>query len=278
MSYIRVLFARVRSTLSSCEPTKMKRIIRQFTTYPSRYTNFALIGKPGSGKGTYGKLLATRLGCPLVVVGDVLRAHVKEGSELGKKIDAYQRHGKLVDDQTVTEALLSYLNFIFTDKTKRETKFGFILDGFPRTVKQAQMIDNSFKQTSNDMDWPEQFQLNYVVDIDVPDWICIDKILGRRNCRVCHCAFNISDINKAPFRMPPQLPIPYPCDKCDMDNAWEKRIDDDENIVVQRLKEFREKSKPVSKYFQDSGRLLTFVPYNGIADIHILEKLVVDKS
>jgi adenylate kinase len=254
----------------------MKRTIRTLTSSTSSYVNLALIGKPGSGKGTYGKLLATRLGCPLVVVGDVLRAHVKDGSVLGQQIDSYQRQGKLVDDEIVEQVLISHLNFIFAENTRQESKFGFILDGFPRTVKQAKMIDNIFE--NNGMDWPHQFQLNHVVDIDVPDWICIDKILGRRNCSVCHSAFNVSDVNNPPFRMPPQLPDPYPCTKCDMKCSWEKRIDDDENIVVQRLEEFREKSKPVSKYFQDSGRLLTFVPYNGIDDMHTLEKLVIDRS
>lgn len=256
----------------------MKRIIRTFASSPSSYINLALIGKPGSGKGTYGKLLATRLDCPLVVVGDILRDHVKHGSALGEKIDAYQRQGKLVEDNIVAEALLSHLNLIFAEKTRPDTTFGFVLDGFPRTVKQAQMIDNDVKNKLNEIIWPEKFRLNYVVDIDVPDWICIDKILGRRKCSVCHSSFNISDVNKPPFRMPPQLPNPYPCTQCDMETSWEKRIDDDENIVVQRLEEYREKSQPVSKYFQHTGRLLTFVPYNGIDDMYKLEKLVADRS
>lgn len=234
---------------------------------------FCLIGKPGSGKGTYGKLLADRMKYQLIVVGDVLRALVESGNELGGEINEYQQQGKLVNDELVAHALLSHLDGVKKTLLDDESRFRFILDGFPRTKVQAEIMDNK----CDSVYWPEEFRLSFAIDISVPDKICMDKILGRRQCSICHKSFNISDVNYPPFRMPPQLPNPYPCDDCDMDTAWKRRLDDTEEILKNRLYEFQEKSKPVSDYFEESGRLFRFVPYNGIDDIHLLEALVMDQ-
>ncbi len=223
--------------------------------------------------GTYGKLLSESLNCQFVVMGDVLRHHVQIKSEIGKEIEWCQREGRLANNELVSKALISHLDTIFRQDLQHnnsETKFpiGFILDGFPRTLEQAETT----------VSWPEQFKLSFAVNIDVPDAICLDKMLGRRKCNICKEAFNVSDINTSDgFVMPPKLPSPYPCDRCDMDQNWEKRADDTEEIISRRIDEFHEKSAPVSKFFAVRDELVNFVPYNGIADINKMEQLIVER-
>ncbi len=231
--------------------------------------NLCLIGKPGSGKGTYGNLLAKSLNCSLVVIGDVLRDHVKKKSDIGKEIEEYQRLGKLADDNLVEKALLSHLESILTTSENPESKFGFVLDGFPRTMKQASSITT----------WPKQFRISFAVSIDVPDTICLSKMLGRRHCTKCNNSFNVSDVNTSDgFVMPPQLPSPYPCQKCDMKNDWQTRLDDTEEVMSRRIAEFHVKTEPVSAFFETKNKLVSFVPYNGVQDMDILEQKVKVKA
>jgi len=263
--------------------------------------NLSLIGKPGSGKGTYGALLAESLQCPLIVIGDVLRTHVQRNTAIGMEIAEFQREGRLADDALVAKALLSHLETIFdqhedhpSKSSRRDgnTKFGFILDGFPRTLSQAELMFHSeddplsaeassgtIINTSLLIPWPEKFRISFAVNIDVPDEICLDKMLGRRKCSKCNGSFNVSDVNTLDgFVMPPQLPSPYPCDKCDMDSDWEKRLDDTEEVMTRRIAEFHEKSAPVSQFFQARNQLATFVPFNGVSDFHLMEEMVRQKA
>jgi Adenylate kinase and related kinases len=234
------------------------------------FINISLIGKPGSGKGTYGQLLSKFLGCPLVIMGDVLRDHVVKGTEIGMKIAQCQREGKLANDELVVEALLKHLENTLSSPHKSKKSvvapFGYILDGFPRTLQQAEYMFLDSTQ------WPKQFGITFAVNIDVPDEICIEKMLGRRKCKVCHESFNVADVNTPNgFVMPPKLPSPYPCQKCDMDQDWEIRIDDTKEIMIRRLTEYHDKSSPVANLFRDRDKLVTFTPFKGIADMPILQ-------
>uniref|UniRef100_A0A7S3VGK1 Adenylate kinase active site lid domain-containing protein n=1 Tax=Chaetoceros debilis TaxID=122233 RepID=A0A7S3VGK1_9STRA len=232
-------------------------------------TNVCLIGKPGSGKGTYGKLLAETLQCPLIVIGDVLRNHVHLGTDIGKEVAEFQKEGRLADDNVVSKALLAHFEIECIGNRFPDSNFGFILDGFPRTLAQASISKS----------WPSNYQISFAVAIDIPDKICVDKMLGRRRCIKCNTSFNISDVNTTDgFIMPPQLPSPYPCTKCDIKEHWERRIDDTEEIMTKRLAEFYEKSDPVTNYFKKQDDLITFVPYKGIQDMDILEQKVRDKG
>ena len=254
--------------------------------------NISLIGKPGSGKGTYGALLAKSLDCSLVVVGDVLRDHVQNCTEIGQEISEYQREGRLADDFLVAKALLSHLesmpiniNSPPASQSNDTIELGYILDGFPRSLPQAELM---FPSTNNDsskacnqstISWPTQYQISFAINIDVPDQVCIDKMLGRRKCKVCNESFNVADVNTTDgFIMPPKLPLPHPCQRCDMELDWEKRLDDTQDIMKRRLEEFHEKSSPVAQFFEDRGKLATFRPYQGILDMPMLEDLVKQRA
>lgn len=261
-------------------------------THNRPLANFCLIGKPGSGKGTYGSLLSNSLKYHFVVMGDVLRHHVEMKTSYGIEIAECQREGRLVNDELVSDALISHLEALLKNRRdndcgrdldcegaafaqnlsnsseSNESKLGFILDGFPRTLQQAQATTL----------WPEPFRISFALNIDVPDSICCDKMLGRRKCKKCGESFNVSDVNTTDgFVMPPKLPYPFPCNRCDMDNDWEKRIDDTEDIMARRIAEFYEKSAPVSNFFQEREELVNFVPYNGVEDFGKMELLVKNK-
>jgi adenylate kinase len=254
--------------------------------------NLSLIGRPGSGKGTYGNLLSKALQCPLVVMGDVLRKHVEQGTEIGKQVDDYQRQGKLADDSIVTRALLTHMEeFQFEEGSHHDRRFGFILDGFPRTLTQAKLLmpqneDEGTNETNMEVDlmtqqvkWPQKFKISFAVNIEVPDHICIEKMKGRRKCLKCNESFNVSHVETpSGFFMPPKLPIPYPCQTCDMDYEWEKRSDDTEEIFVERMREFHEQSAVVTQFYASDDKLVEFIPFKGIQDMPVLEEIVKNKA
>jgi adenylate kinase len=263
------------------------KLINYFiTTRESMKINLSLIGRPGSGKGTYGNLLSKALACPLVVMGDVLRKHVEIGTEIGEQVGAYQRKGKLADDMLVTRALLAHLEELHAQEGNPKRRFGFILDGFPRTLTQAKLLmpqnesgttkkDTSEKDLVTQLKWPEKFQISFAVNIEVPDNICIEKMKGRRKCLKCNESFNVSNVDTPDgFFMPPKLPIPYPCRKCNMDSDWETRSDDTEEIFVRRMEEFHEQSAIVTQFYADQDKLVEFIPFKGIEDMPILEEIV----
>lgn len=252
-----------------------------------------MIGKPGAGKGTYGKLLSEAFGCPLVVMGDVLRMHVQNGTEIGKEVDKFQREGRLVNDSLVSKALLSHLQELSSsencdDSSKSNVgKFGFILDGYPRTLTQAKMLTIMNKENfepdgislSGAPKWPDELKISFAVNIEVPDIICVDKMKGRRKCSKCNKSFNVTHVETPDgFFMPPQLPDPYPCDKCDMDRDWIIRSDDTEEIFQKRISEFHEQSSVVTQFFAEHDKLLEFVPYKGVKDMPILQDLVRNEA
>ncbi len=206
--------------------------------------------------------------------------------QIGKQVADYQSQGKLADDSLVTKALLLHLQELeLSQKGTHQSRFGFILDGFPRTTNQAKKLLTQQKKIAKNqhdslttLEWPERFKLSFAVNIEVPDHICIDKMKGRRKCLRCNESFNLSNIDTEGFFMPPKLPTPYPCKKCDMDLDWFKRSDDTDEIFVRRMKEFHEQSTAVNQIFREQGKLVDFIPFRGIQDMPVLEEIVNNKA
>ncbi len=253
------------------------------------FVNFALVGPPGSGKGTYGSLLSKKFGCKLVTVSDILRNHVEHQTNIGKQVEFCQREGKLADDNLVSKAVISFLlnqNFHkkieeyendqdyvnqknSTKKKNEEKRVGFILDGYPRTLQQIQLME------AIDDTWPNYLKVHKVINIDVPDDICLSKMLGRRFCTKCKRSYNVNNVDSNGFIMPPQLPEPS-CN-CDKSVTWIKREDDTKEIILRRLTDYHAETKKVVSFYKNQGNLLSFVPKNGLLDMYKLEEIVQNK-
>ena len=183
------------------------------------------VGPPGVGKGTYATAVSQRCGIPHISTGDMIREEIKRGTELGKRLREYVERGALVPDELVTEMLRQRLQ---QDDCRR----GFILDGYPRTLKQAEELD---KITTIDL------VLNFVAS----DEVIIDRISGRRICRRCGAIYHVK-------YMPPK--VPGVCDKCG--GELYQREDDKPEVVKKRLAVFREQLAPVLDYYRRRGLLV----------------------
>lgn len=216
-------------------------------------TIVSLIGAPGSGKGTYGSMLVSRMkNCIFLSVGDVLREYSKQNETMSKTLQS----GDLVDDGFVNDAVLQRLAEL-SSSTPRDERV-FILDGFPRNQAQTSLLSK----------WPHELQQMTALHFDVPDDICITKLLGRRKCTICNGSFNINGVDASGFFMPPILPSDGSCPtKCNREIDWIKRDDDTEETIRNRMKIYHEQTEPVLRYWFDRNKLLTFVPFNGVSDI-----------
>jgi adenylate kinase len=183
------------------------------------------IGPPGVGKGTYAAAVSQRFGIPHVSTGDMIREEIKRGSELGRKLKEYVDRGLLVPDEIVTEMVRERLS-------REDCKRGFILDGYPRTLKQAEELD---RITAIDL------VLNFVA----PDEVIIDRISGRRICRVCGAIYHVK-------YMPPK--VPGVCDRCG--GPLYQREDDKPEVVARRLEVYRQQFAPIIEYYRRKGVLV----------------------
>ncbi|HKZ45739.1 MAG TPA: adenylate kinase [archaeon] len=196
------------------------------------------LGAPGTGKGTYSTRISSQLVIPHISTGDIFREAVKQGSELGKKVLGYMSRGELVPDDTTIAVLKERIG-------KPDCKKGFILDGYPRTIQQADALD---KITDVDI----------VINLNMPDEILIKKIAARRVCKNCGEIYNIADIdetlNGVRYTMPPLLPKnDLKCDKCGGEAV--QRKDDGEEVVRERLEVYKRQTKPLIKYYGEKGML-----------------------
>jgi len=226
----------------------------------------SLIGKPGSGKGTYGALLASRyLNLTFLSVGDVLRDGAKRNETLQRVLTS----GKLVEDEIVNEAVIESLQ----EQNLHQLKAGsrndsdakvfndgreyVVLDGFPRTDSQTQLLSK----------WPSSLVPALAIHFDVPDDIVITKMLGRRKCTVCGGNFNVNGVDEDGWDMPPLLPKNGCKVKCDWNTDWAKRDDDTADIIKERMQVFRQETEPVLESWSHKNCLLTFVPYMGVKEM-----------
>lgn len=188
-----------------------------------------LLGAPGSGKGTQAKMLVEKYSVPQISTGDLLRAAVAEGTPLGLQAKAIMDAGQLVSDEIVLGIIKERLG-------QDDAKNGFILDGFPRTLVQAEALDNMLNQLS----WPIDGAILFDVDYEK----IVKRITGRRTCGQCGQMYNI-------YTSPPkQEGI---CDKCG--GELQQRADDNEETIRKRLEVYEEQTAPLVDYYAGQNKL-----------------------
>jgi adenylate kinase len=189
--------------------------------------NLILFGPPGVGKGTQAQRLSAALGIPHIATGDMLRAAVQSNTPLGVKVGALISRGELVPDGTMIEVIKDRLS-------RNDTRYGFLLDGFPRTVQQAEELGKIFAQQGRTVDG--------VIVLDAPDEAIVQRIAGRRTCESCQATYHV-------VARPPK--VEGVCDRCGANLI--QRSDDNEATVRRRLQEYAVKTKPVIDYFKTHG-------------------------
>ncbi len=189
--------------------------------------NLILLGAPGAGKGTQGALIAARDGSARISTGDLLRDAVRRGTPLGQRAKGYMDAGELVPDAVILDLVREVL---VSDMDKSS---GFLLDGFPRTIPQAEALDRLLADLGRPLD--------AVVVIDVPDEILVQRLSGRRTCAACGAVYNI-------YFEPPQ--VAGLCDRCG--GALTERADDTAETVRHRLEVYKRQTAPLIAYYEAS--------------------------
>ena len=193
-----------------------------------------LLGAPGAGKGTLAEILTEKLGIPTISTGNIIREAVSKGTEMGLKAKAFTESGKLVPDDVVIGIINERFN-------KPDCERGFILDGFPRTIPQAEALRKM------DLD------VDIVVDIGITDEAVVERMAGRRVCKDCSATYHIKNI-------PPKKE--GICDLCGADLIIRK--DDDPQTVLDRLAIYHEQTEPLIEFYKKTGKLFTI---DGVAGI-----------
>ncbi len=190
-----------------------------------------MLGAPGAGKGTQAKMIAEKYSVPHISTGDIFRANIKEGTELGKEVKSYMDQGLLVPDELTVRILL--------DRVSREDcGGGYILDGFPRTIPQAQVLEQELAKMGDAID--------FAIDVEVPDEEIIGRMTGRRACVGCGATYHIVHIP------PRQEGI---CNECGKELIL--RDDDKLETVKKRLDVYHEQTQPLIEFYAEKGILKT---------------------
>ena len=193
--------------------------------------SIVLLGAPGAGKGTQAKLIAAHYGIPHISTGDILRSNVARGTELGRKAKAVMERGELVSDDLV--------NGMVADRIKQpDCHRGFVLDGFPRTVAQAEWLDRELAGKAGNT------RSTVVVDVDVSYNQLLQRLTGRRTCPVDGKIYNI-------YLQPPKEK--GVCDVCG--TQLFQRVDDTEEVISERLKSYERQTLPLEDFYRKQGRL-----------------------
>lgn len=188
-----------------------------------------MLGAPGAGKGTQAKQIADKYSIPHISTGDIFRANIKNGTELGKKAKQYMDQGALVPDELTCDLVMDRIQ-------QDDCKNGFVLDGFPRTIPQAEALDAALEKINEKMD--------YAIDVDVPDENIVNRMSGRRACLNCGATYHLISI-------PPK--VDGICDRCGSEIVL--REDDKPETVQKRLKVYHEQTQPLIDYYKNQGIL-----------------------
>ena len=196
-----------------------------------------MLGAPGAGKGTQAEKIAEQYGLPHISTGDIFRKNIKEGTELGKEAKGYMDAGKLVPDELTVRMLLDRVS-------AGDCKAGYILDGFPRTIPQAEALDSELQKLGEAID--------FAIDVEVPDENIIKRMSGRRACPKCGATYHTEFI-------PPQKE--GVCDECGAELTI--RDDDKPETVKKRLEVYHEQTQPLIEFYRKKDVLHTV---DGTAD------------
>jgi len=201
--------------------------------------NLILMGLPGAGKGTQAEKIIEKYQIPHISTGDMFRSAIKEGTELGAKAKSFMDQGALVPDEVTVGIVRERLG-------KDDCKNGYLLDGFPRTLKQAEALDQLLAELNAPID--------YVIHIDVPKDKLLDRLTGRRVCPTCGATYHV-------IYNPPKV-----AEKCDVDGTTlDQREDDQPETVANRIEVNLEQTQPLLDFYQGKGKLVTI---NGDQDIN----------
>ena len=208
--------------------------------------NLILLGAPGAGKGTQAQRLAERFSIPQISTGDMLRAAIRAGTPLGKKAEVLMSGGQLVPDEVVIGLVEERLQ-------QADARGGFILDGFPRTIPQAVALDAVLEKLGR--------QGLRVIEVAVPESVLHERLGGRLSCPKDGASYHVK------FSPPRQ---PNVCDKCGGELILRK--DDRPEAIAQRLKEYAEKTAPLTRHYQQAGNLRTV---DGVGELEaVLDRMV----
>ena len=190
-----------------------------------------MLGAPGAGKGTQAELICEKYGIPHISTGDIFRSNIKNGTALGMEAKKYMDEGKLVPDELTVRILLDRV-------ASKDCENGYVLDGFPRTIPQADVLTQALAAEGEKVD--------FAINVDVPDENIVNRMSGRRSCPVCGASYHIT------FLPPRQEGI---CDHCG--SALIQRDDDKPETVQNRLSVYHEQTQPLIDYYEKAGVLKT---------------------
>lgn len=200
-----------------------------------------MLGAPGAGKGTQAKQIAGKYGLPHISTGDIFRANIKNGTELGKEAKKYMDQGLLVPDELTVRLLLDRVS-------QEDCKNGYVLDGFPRTIPQANVLDEALEKLGD--------QIDYAIDVDVPDENIVRRMSGRRACLSCGATYHVA------YAPPKKEGI---CDTCGSELVL--RDDDKPETVQNRLHVYHEQTQPLIDFYARKGVLRTVDGTQAVEDV-----------
>lgn len=210
-------------------------------TEGEKLVNLVLMGLPGAGKGTQADKIVGKYNIPHISTGDMFRAAIKEGTELGLQAKSFMDKGELVPDEVTIGIVRERLS-------KEDCENGFLLDGFPRTVAQAEALDSMLADLGKKID--------YVINIDVDQSILMERLTGRRICKNCGATYHLV------FNPPAKEGV---CDRCG--GELYQRADDNAETVQNRLDVNIQQTKPLLNFYEDKGYLRNI---NGQQDIDVV--------
>ena len=206
-----------------------------------------MLGAPGAGKGTQAKRIAAKYGIPHISTGDIFRANIKNGTELGKKAQTYMDQGLLVPDELVCDLVVDRIQ-------QSDCEKGYVLDGFPRTIPQAEALTAALEKLGTGID--------YAINVEVPDANILNRMGGRRACLGCGATYHVE------FNAPKQEGI---CDTCGAELVL--RDDDKPDTVQKRLDVYHEQTQPLIDYYTKAGKL---AEVDGTKDMDDVFAAIVD--